>query len=34
MIKRGRHALRKPGISQELVRVMKQVGEKREKYGL
>jgi len=34
MIKAAGHALSEPGISQELVRVMKQVGEKRAKYGL
>lgn len=34
MIKAAGHALSEPGISQELVRVMTQVGEKREKFGL
>ena len=34
MIKAAGHALSEPGISQELVRVMGQVGEKRVKFGL
>jgi proline iminopeptidase len=34
MIKAAGHALSEPGISQELIRVMKQVGEMRQKYGL
>jgi len=34
MIKAAGHALSEPGISQELVRVMKQVGEAPEKYGM
>lgn len=34
MIKAAGHALSEPGISEELVRVMKAVGAKREKYGL
>ncbi len=34
MIKAAGHALSEPGISQELVRVMKKVGEAPEKYGM
>jgi len=34
MIKKAGHALSEPGISQELVRIMKAVGQRREKYGL
>ena len=34
MIRAAGHALSEPGISQELVRVMTELGEKREKFGL
>lgn len=34
MIRAAGHALSEPGISQELVRVMSEVGERREKFGL
>jgi proline iminopeptidase len=34
MIKGAGHALSEPGISQELVRVMKTVGQRRDHYGL
>jgi proline iminopeptidase len=34
MVKAAGHALSEPGISQELVRVMKSVGEHATKFGL